>query len=155
MRNRTMNFDGGSVEINDFSEEVLEELNRKALLALQTCGRQARGYAVENLADAMSANQSPTWTRTGNLANRTTTKTVSEEMAAYIGTNVTYAPYIEFGTGIYAENGQGRPTPWKWVDDRGHGHFTHGQHATHYLRNAVKDHGDEYKRIFENVLKSD
>lgn len=28
---------------------------------------------------------------------------------------INYAVYVEYGTGIYAENGQGRKTPWLWT----------------------------------------
>lgn len=31
-----------------------------------------------------------------------------------VGTNTEYAPYIEFGTGLFAEEGNGRQTPWKY-----------------------------------------
>ncbi len=32
-----------------------------------------------------------------------------------VGTNVFYAVYQEYGTGIYAVNGNGRKTPWSFV----------------------------------------
>lgn len=35
------------------------------------------------------------------------------------GTNVFYAPFIEYGTGIYAVEGNGRKTPWRYFY-RGH-----------------------------------
>jgi len=31
-----------------------------------------------------------------------------------VGTNTEYAPYIEFGTGLFAEEGNGRQTPWRY-----------------------------------------
>jgi hypothetical protein len=31
-----------------------------------------------------------------------------------IGTNVEYAPYVEYGTGIHAKDGNGRQTPWSY-----------------------------------------
>ena len=36
-----------------------------------------------------------------------------------IGTNVEYAPYVHQGTGIYAVNGDGRKTRWKYQDAKG------------------------------------
>ena len=51
-----------------------------------------------------------------------------EEGAVYIGTNVEYAIYIEEGT-----------TRIK---------------ALHMLRNAAANHGDEYKKLMEDALKS-
>lgn len=38
---------------------------------------------------------------------------------AIIGTNVKYAAFVEFGTGIYAEGGKGRKTPWVYHRGRG------------------------------------
>lgn len=34
---------------------------------------------------------------------------------ATVGTVVEYAPYIEFGTGVFAEKGDGRKTPWRYL----------------------------------------
>ena len=31
-----------------------------------------------------------------------------------VGTNLHYAPYVEFGTGLFAVNGDGRKTPWTY-----------------------------------------
>lgn len=33
----------------------------------------------------------------------------------HIGTNIPYAPYVEYGTGIYAAAGDGRKTPWAYI----------------------------------------
>jgi HK97 gp10 family phage protein len=35
-----------------------------------------------------------------------------------VGTNVHYAVYQEYGTGIYAVKGNGRKTPWAYVDPK-------------------------------------
>lgn len=35
-------------------------------------------------------------------------------MTEYIGTNLPTAPYVEYGTGIHAVKGNGRPTPWAY-----------------------------------------
>lgn len=43
-----------------------------------------------------------------------------------IGTNVEYAPYVEYGTGIYAKDGNGRQTPWSYKDSKGNWHRTVG-----------------------------
>ena len=43
-----------------------------------------------------------------------------------IGTNLFYALYVELGTGIFAEKGDGRKTPWVWWDQNGKFYFTRG-----------------------------
>ena len=45
----------------------------------------------------------------GRLRNSITYQISKEK--ALIGTNVEYAVYVEFGTGIYAEGGKGRKDP--------------------------------------------
>lgn len=32
----------------------------------------------------------------------------------YVGTNLEYAPYVEFGTGLFSKEGNGRKTPWSY-----------------------------------------
>lgn len=41
-----------------------------------------------------------------------------------IGSNLFYSVYVELGTGIFAEKGNGRKTPWVWKDFNGKWHFT-------------------------------
>lgn len=53
------------------------------------------------------------------------------EFSAEIGTDVEYAPYIEYGTGIYNPNG--RKEPWVYRDDEGNYHFTHGMQAQPFM----------------------
>lgn len=77
-----------------------------------------------------------------------------DEPSVYIGTNVEYAPYVELGTGIYAEGGGGRPTPWVYQDANGNWHYTHGQKAQPFLKPAVAEHADKYREIIKNALEN-
>ena len=54
-----------------------------------------------------------------------------------VGTNVEYAPMVEYGSGIYATNGQGRKTPWVYKDGRGNWHTTSGQHPQPFMYPAL------------------
>lgn len=59
-----------------------------------------------------------------------------------------YPIYVELGTGIYAENHNGRPTPWYWYDMKTkQWHFTRGVKPRPFLRPAVEDHIDELREI--------
>ena len=69
-----------------------------------------------------------------------------------VGTNVVYAPYVEFGTGIYAEAGNGRQTPWKYQDRNGNWHTTRGMTPRPYLRPALDENRAQIIQCFEDLL---
>lgn len=85
--------------------------------ALETIGlvseRYAKGYAPVD---------------TGRLRNSISHQSVPDEEAVYVGTNVEYAPYQEFGTKYQA--------------------------GTPFLRPAIENHLQEYKNIALDCLKS-
>lgn len=123
----------------DNTEEVIKALKGAYQRGLEAIGQQAEGYA-KGLVPV----------DTGRLRASITHKTINND--EYIGTNVDYAPYVEFGTGEYAENG-GRKGGWFYVDDNGVGHFTRGRKPKPFLRPAAKDHASEYRKILEDELK--
>ena len=135
--------DLGGVVFNDYSAEVLNEFHDAVLRALERCGEQAEGYA-KDLAPV----------DTGRLRNGISHAVSEDEMAAYVGTNVEYGVYQELGTGIYAEGGGGRPTPWVYQDAQGNWHWTRGNPAQPFLAPAVKDHQTTYRNIIEDELKN-
>ena len=133
--------DLGGVVFNDYSADVLNEFHDAVLRALERCGMEAEGYA-KDLAPV----------DTGNLRNSISHKVDEEEPAVYIGSNTSYAPYVELATGIYAEGG--RPTPWVYQDANGNWHWTRGNPAQPFLAPAVKDHAKTYQNIIEDELKN-
>jgi HK97 gp10 family phage protein len=55
-----------------------------------------------------------------------------------------YAVYVEYGTGIYAEEGNGRKDPWVyWSDKLGRYVFTRGMRPHHFWNPAVES-GTQY-----------
>ena len=130
------------VKFTDNSEKVKEELQKSVLRALEKCGLVGEGYAKK---------QCPV--DTGELRNSISHLVDEDQKAAYIGTNSEYGPYVELGTGIYAEGGGGRPTPWVYQDAKGDWHMTHGQRAQPFLKPAVADHPDTYRSIIKQELE--
>ena len=120
---------------------VLEEFQTACIRALERCGSQAEGYA-KDLAPV----------DTGNLRNSISHKVDDGEPAVYIGSNTSYAPYVELATGIYAEGG--RPTPWVYQDENGNWHWTRGNRAHPFLKPAVAEHPQTYRNIIEDELKN-
>ena len=71
-----------------------------------------------------------------------------------IGNSCEYAPYVHQGTGIYAENGDGRKTPWGYMVKKGKYagfHFTHGQKPQPFLDKAKTQKKDNILAILGGV----
>lgn len=132
-----------SVEFKDNSSKVKAEFGEALLRGLEKCGLVAEGYAKKLCP-----------VDTGNLRNSITHVVDEQEPAAIIGSNNSYAAYVELGTGIYAEGGGGRPTPWVYQDAEGNWHYTHGQKPQPFLKPAVAEHADKYREIIKNALEN-
>ena len=105
------------IEVNaDNTEEAAEGIRLAISRALEEIGLAAEGYA-----------QALTPVDTGTLRNSITHYVDDDEKAAYIGTNVEYAAYVELGTSR--------------------------QKAQPYLVPAVDNNADVYRAILENELK--
>ena len=103
-----------SYTYKDNTDEVLAALKMAKKRGLEAIGLTAEGYAKKD-----------TPVDTGRLRNSISHPTDDE--AAYIGTNVEYAPYVELGA-------RGRP-------------------GVHMLQRAATEHTDEYKKIMEDAMK--
>ena len=91
---------------------------------------------------------------TGALRRSITSKIEvnGSEIDGIVFTPLEYAPYVEYGTGLFAENGNGRQTPWVYRDDKGNYHYTHGQHPQPFLRPALNENKDEIIQIIKEAL---
>lgn len=107
------------VKIIDHSVEVIHEKESKVRAALEAAGLVAEGYAKVHL------EQTPRRIDTGRLRNSISHR-VHDEVVE-IGTNVEYAPYVEFGTSKMKANP--------------------------FLRSAAGDHANEYREILKDYLK--
>lgn len=155
---------GISVELTaDNLDQVLEEFAEQVNMGLEAIGLQAERHAKENITrngtvdtgllrnsitHAVSGG-SPvlqSYENTGYSKRRDKRVPVrkgaysgnvgsASEKAVYIGTNVEYAPYVEYGHQQYG----------------GGGHVP----AKPFLRPAAAEHNDEYKRIMEKALKDE
>lgn len=74
------------------------------------------------------------------------------ELAGYVGTNVEYAIYVEFGTGEFAENGRGRKGGWVYQDPSGEWFFTWGQEPQPYLRPAFRQTRKEIESLAKAIF---
>ncbi|WP_221364530.1 HK97-gp10 family putative phage morphogenesis protein [Clostridium perfringens] len=89
---------------------------------------------------------------TSNLKTSINHKVQVSSLEAYVGTNCDYAIYVEFGTGEFAENGNGRKGGWVYTDPSGKTHFTMGMKPKPYLRPAFRKVKPEIKQLLNKYL---
>lgn len=131
-----------SIDITDNTREATAAIRAALLRGLEKCGLTAENYA-KRLCPVDP----------GNLRNSITHVVREDEKAVYIGSNVEYAPYVELGTGVYADGG--RPTPWVFQDENGDWHRTNGQKAQPFLKPAATEHAAQYRAIIKSELSGD
>lgn len=89
----------------------------------------------------------------GELRRSITSKVENFEGVVY--TPLEYAPYVEYGTGLFAEDG-GRQTPWAYEDEEsGEWIYTRGQKPQPYMRPALDENRQEIVRIIKEGLVND
>jgi HK97 gp10 family phage protein len=87
----------------------------------------------------------------GELRNSIKSKVVvtKDDVKGIVYSELLYAPYVEFGTGLYAEEGGRQDVPWHYKDDKGEWHSTNGMHPQPYMRPAL----DENRILITKLLK--
>ena len=104
----------------DNTKEALNHFKEQLVIGMKSIGLTAEGYAIDDCP-----------VDTGRLRDSISNAIVEEEKAIYIGTNVEYAPYVEYNDNAHHEVGK-----------------------AHFLRDAATTHSDEYKAIMEAALKA-
>ena len=131
----------------DNTAEVLQELSTKLEAILEAWGIQGVG-AVQDIITSESRID------TGAMRNGISHQVDLNDQSVLIGTNVEYAIYHEYGTGIYLDGGGGRQTPWSYQDSKGEWHRTRGIKPIHMLKNGISGSVDDFKSIANDILKS-
>lgn len=81
---------------------------------------------------------------------------MGDEVIGIIFTPLEYAPYVEYGTGLFAEGGNGRKdVPWHYQDDSGEWHTTSGMEPQPYMRPAMYENRELVKRKLKEGLLDD
>ena len=149
MKTYTRTVGGTTVTITDATDDVIKAMESAIERGLEACGMQAENYAKKNITNAHRID-------TGRLRNSITHYSVRRPNGRdeYIGTAVEYAPYIEYGTGIYASNGMGKQEPWVYKDEKGKWHWTRGIEPIHFLQRAAQNHKRKYQSIIKDSLEN-
>lgn len=101
----------------DNTEEIARLATEAGKAALETCALIAEAYAIKLCP-----------VDTGRLRGSITHGVDMGELCAFIGTNVEYAAYVEYGTSRM------KPQP--------------------YFKPAINDHIEEYKQIINSALEN-
>lgn len=146
-------------KITDNRTAVVSALESAVGKTLEEIGMRAMGYAIMNAPVGTPESTGIVEYKGGSLRSSINYKVV--ENSVHVGTNITsgetnepYGLYVELGTGVYADNGQGRKSPWIWTDKNGKKHWTKGIKPTHFLRNSISEHLDEYRKVVIDGLKN-
>lgn len=133
-----IHFDASDV-INKLGD-VAENLSVGLYNALQEAGEIVRKDAVMNCP-----------VQTGRLRGSITSNV--EGNTAEIGTNVDYAPYVEFGTGAKGDKSVAHTTKERWTYYSGGQFFTTSGHAPQpFLIPALKNNSDKIKQLIRQAV---
>ena len=91
---------------------------------------------------------------TGALRRSITSKveTEGQDIVGTVFTPLEYAPYVEYGTGLFAESGGRKDVPWNYQDDKGNWHSTSGQKPQPFMRPAFNESREEILRIIKEAF---
>ena len=90
---------------------------------------------------------------TGELRRSITSKIEGTQGIVY--TPLEYAPYVEYGTGLFAENGGRKDVPWNYQDDKGNWHSTSGQKPQPFMRPALNENREKIIDLLGEAINND
>lgn len=132
---------------NNNKAEILNELENAVDRALTMIGIKVEKYAKARCPVGTEESTGIKGYRGGTLRNSITFQVEGNSVA--VGSNVEYAPFVELGTGPYFNT----PPEWEqFTPYQSTGAGTGYVHPRPFLRPAIEDHLDTYKKIIENEL---
>lgn len=77
-----------------------------------------------------------------------------EEGVGIVFTPLEYAPYVEYGTGLFAEKGGRKDVPWAYQDEEtGEWIWTTGQHPQPFMRPALNENREQIVKILKEGIQ--
>lgn len=80
---------------------------------------------------------------------------IASKIDGYTGivyTPLEYAPYVEYGTGLFAEEGGRTNVPWSYQDEEGEWHSTSGMKPHPYMRPALEENREKIIKVLKEGL---
>ena len=132
------------VKFTDNSIQVIGTIERELLNALEEASGELEGRVKDN-----------SRFDTGKTKGSWNHKVDEHKFEAYVGSNYENAIWEEFGTGIYAQNGNGRKdVPWVYQSEDGKWHRTSGKKPSRALYNAFNSMKNSIERFFKEGFKN-
>lgn len=128
-------------------EEVLDSLDNLYDMANYSKGLEKACMLVERSAKQKAPKG------TGELRRSITSKV--DNLQGVVYTPLLYAPYIEYGTGLFAENGGRSNVPWSYKDEQGEWHTTSGMPPHPYMRPALNENREQILRVIKESMLND
>jgi HK97 gp10 family phage protein len=88
----------------------------------------------------------------GNGELRRSISSKVENLEGVVYTPLEYAPYVEFGTGLFAEGSGRTDVPWCYKDDEGNWHTTSGMKPHPYMRPALEENRNRIVEIMKEGI---
>lgn len=130
----------------DYSDQV-----KKALMQVTEQALEEASLLVESQAKTLAPVGD-----SGELRDKID-HTIKEEngmKVARIGSPTSYAMYVEYGTGEFAENGAGRKGGWSYQTPDGAWHHTFGNKPQPFLRPAFRRNRNNIEKVIGVKLSS-
>lgn len=135
-----------SIELQGL-DEVLESLD-SLVSEEELVNKMKRACALVERAARQNAPKG-----NGTLRNSITSKvdTMAGDVIGTVYTPLEYAPYVEYGTGLFAEETGRKDVPWSYQDERGEWHTTSGMPPQPFIRPALNTNREKIKEILGSV----
>lgn len=131
----------GNIKFEDNSARCKEEIRQAGLRWLFQCAQ----IIIKQVIDLSRAD-------TGQTRNSFDYIVDEGALECTIGSPMENAVWEEFGTGIFAEKGNGRKTPWTYKDSKGKWHRTNGKTGTKAFRRSFDARKKQMQDLLSNEL---
>lgn len=146
---------GFEFEFEDNTGEILAAFENAVARGLDVIGGVAVGHAQDEI-------RTPKQVYPGVVQDAVDTSRLLQSVAhsvqgdeVYIGSNVSYAAVIEYGSGPYSTTGGGtQKEHWVYKGEDGKFHMAFPQMARPFLKPAASEHTEEYRKILLDSLEN-
>ena len=125
----------------------------KAIKALQDAVYKGVTKASEIVESSAKLNAPVDSGALGQSVNHQVDGRRTNTITGSIGTNSEYGIFVEKGTGLFAENGNGRKTPWTYQMANGDWVTTSGSSPQPFLEPAFKDNKSQIQKAIEDEIR--